>query len=343
VTLVGGCFESHPLGLEPRADAGAPAVAVFDARVDTAAPDAGSVREPDAGQRPDTGVDAGAPVQPCIEGSDRVIEGDHWVTTQAQVMELTGIREVRGALKFNRLALEATAALPAALGCLERVEGELAFDRLQGPLTLTSLARLQHVGGVRIIYCAGLHDLAGLEFLTEVAGDLWLEENSALTSLDALRNLSHVAGELFVGRSPLTSLHGLDSLTAVEGSVSLYYDEGLTDLRGLGSLVRIGGHLLIWSQIELTSLAGLESLQSVGGDLAISGNPSLQDLSGLDTLTTVGGGFGIYNNALLSRCHGERLARQLGRPCGWPGMECEGLCTCIGNLNDVTCAPDPGF
>lgn len=336
ITLTAGCYASHPHSDGRLEDAGAPWGGVFDA----GARDAGPEREPDAGQRPDTGVDAAEPVQPCIEGADGVIEGDVSATTLAEVMALTGIREVHGALQLYQLAPEVVAALPAALGCLERIEGELELVYLPGPFSLTSLARLGHVEGIRITGCDGLRDLTGLEFLTEVSGDLWLDENYGLASLEALRKVTHVAGTVTVGANAITSLHDLDNLAAVEGTLYIRSGQSMLDLDGLSSLVRIGGNLIVAGNGGLTRFTGLENLQSVGGDVAITTNSKLQDLSGLGALSTVGGGFGIYHNPLLSRCDGERVAKQLGRPCGWPGQECEGLCTCVGNLNDVTCEAD---
>ena len=194
-------------------------------------------------------------------------------------------------------------------GCTE-IEGDVEINgndiiNLNGIIVLTSID-----GFCKIIHCASLNSLTGLENLSTVGGDFAIGTNATLVDLTGLDNLTSIGEDLLIyENSDLTSLDGLESLDSITGDLGLgsFVHSGnpsLTNILGLESLLSIGGNLFIRSNNLLNGLSGLDNLTSVGGLVYIRGNNTLTNLSGLDNLTLIEGEFEVHNNDSLNSLAG---------------------------------------
>ncbi len=205
----------------------------------------------------DAGLDAGVRDSGDVELCARVV--DHaQVRVADELRALEGVRVVTGTL-----TIEAGDTL-AALGCLERVGGDLV---IRGARELTTLA--------------------GLQALTEVGGAVRVEVAPALTDVD-LPALARVGGDLHLdGNRALERVRGLARLETVGGRVTLTNNPLLRELDALPALTRVGG-LTIAFLPALEVVAGLEALRTIDGPLSLY-LLRAADLRGLARVTAVRG------------------------------------------------------
>jgi hypothetical protein len=176
-----------------------------------------------------------------------------------------GIRKVTGSVHVNESLPEVGGGATGALGCLQRVEGDL-YIHFESPYRpdLSGLSALVEVGGSLVISSTGAwpHDVS---------------PPGTLQSLDGLQNLKRVGGDLRIGRGGFTNLHGLEQLEHVGGALVIE-SAPVTTLEHLTSLTHVGA--LELRELVLQSLAPLSQLAPVER-VALVSLPNLQSLAGL--------------------------------------------------------------
>ena len=180
----------------------------------------------------------------CARGVDGVVEGDLQVSTQDELDELDGCREIAGSLSIT-----ANRGLDLApLASLRLVRGRLSIEGSEPSGTLDSLR--------------GLEQLEAVDELFLVALDI--------TTLAPLRNLTQVRPD------PLGA-----SIATNTGSASVYIRDchRLIDLSGLESLL-VWDELSVYGADALESLRGLVTIRQ-GQSLFIRNAPNLRDLANL--------------------------------------------------------------
>jgi len=143
-----------------------------------------------------------------------------------------------------------------------------------------------------------LHDLTGLENLTQIGGTLLFYRNGSLTSLSGLDNLSSIGNGLIIGIE-----YSETAKEKIEGSLAL------TSINALSGLASIGGELYICNT-SLTSLTGLDSVSYIGSKIFIGFNEYLSDISGLARLNSISG-LTIAYNKQLQACDVQSICNYL--------------------------------
>ncbi len=212
---------------------------------------------------------------------------DYTVTTQAQLDELSGIREARNLQVGPAIIGEASDITNLdALSELNQVESLSVFNN-PGLLTLAPLSNLTVVTAEFSVQGNDLlPNLDGLQGLIDIEGGIKLRLNTSLNSLLGLENLVATRSLALLECAGVTDLLPLANLTTVS-SLQIFRFDGLTNLAGLGGLTGSVGNILIDTNSSLTSLSGLGPIADVLGGLTIAGE-ALTDLSGLSSLQTAG-------------------------------------------------------
>ena len=284
---------------------------------------------------------------------------------------LAGIKEIQGSLDiyYQRRLIDFT-----GLSSLERVEGNLVFDRngvdyrdlseyqidlpnlvyangifiREGSqhdysyLTGFSADNLIELGNLVVQNYRSLRSLS-LAKLRTISGDLILDRAS-ITGL-TLSSLEEVGRDLTIKQQNLADLEGLTGLGAVGGNITISSNPLLVDIDGLGALTSVPGSLTIESNSNLPDLNGLIGLSAVGGNITISSNSSLTEVYGLQYLEVVGGSLTVNSNPALSDCIG--LAIVLGWSFGFSGVTGETViennaagCNSVQEILDLTADTD---
>ncbi|MFH1807641.1 MAG: hypothetical protein ABIJ09_02760 [Pseudomonadota bacterium] len=162
----------------------------------------------------------------CFDPCDgaQAWQGDALIHSDEDVALLEGMLCVKGHLLIGNVSLDLNNGV-----VLDTVSSE--------PPSVSSLAaldKLQLVERYLVVQATGsLHDLKGLEHLTEVGrearfdpsteaifirGALWLQENGSLETLAGLEALTHIGSSLHISDNPvLGNIDGLSALNQVGG------------------------------------------------------------------------------------------------------------------------------
>lgn len=178
----------------------------------------------------------------CGRGARGVVEGDVLVTSQAELDELAGCREITGGLEIR--ATGAASLVP--LASLRLVRGTLLINGLAPTSSLDSLEGLEALERVGELQLLGLEitSLAPLQNLRQVRQDPLA--NTAILPTSTLS---------IDGCHQLIELTGLENLTDWDG-VRLTQVPALESLRGLVAS-RNGQRLVIRAAPSLRELASL--------------------------------------------------------------------------------------
>lgn len=269
---------------------------------------------PDAPIAPDppevvVDVETGAPDSEVETGLDEsrpdsdplncygVVEGDHVVGTETELLDLEGIVWIDGSLTL--MSLDDIGNL-SSLRCLERVSGNLVIQQNANFRNLLGLDALRQVdGSVSIKYNPELLHTDHLSSLEQIGSHLMVSDNDAMTSL-SLPALTQVEINTYIDDLPaleVLSMPALETanqfdaegapafefdLSRLEGASVQLYDLEIQDLSGLASLE--SGSLHLYDLPELSSAAGLSDDASFTY-VQIAKTPKLTSLEGLAELT----------------------------------------------------------
>jgi hypothetical protein len=179
---------------------------------------------------------------------------------------------------------------------------------------------------VRLLSNAALSTLHGLHNLAVVPGQLAIQGNPALHDLTGLESLSELGGSLLVSRAlpPMTlpqggcpsRMHSEQPLRAAPGGdiavalSSVKQNKRWAPLRPRRVCVlQVVGNAAL---VSLNGLSHLPLLRAVGRNLMIEDNPNLGDLEGLEGLTSVGHSLVVRNNTALTDLFGLHRLLSVG-------------------------------
>jgi hypothetical protein len=181
-------------------------------------------------------------------------------TASTQLQDFLGnVRQIGGNLRI----VSSPGLVDVGLPALERINGSLLIENLDGVHHLSSFGALEAVGGSLVISdCRSLTNMSGFTALQTVGGRVELHD------MRSLQNIS------------------LPLLTSVRGSLSITNAGSLSSMGRWPSLAYVGGDVNVTSNTALRSVGDLGCLEMVGGEMILDRNPLLQ-LAGLGRLSRI--------------------------------------------------------
>lgn len=164
---------------------------------------------------------------------------------------------------------------------------------------LSGLDQLTQIegGDLHISNCANLERINGFKKLWALDGSLTLNANPKLQDLSSFRKLSLLTGNLTIIQcNLLQNIEGFEGLTNLN-SLHLNFNDALVRLDGFKNVTKAGA-ILLDSMASITDLTGLSNISSLDA-LYIKRVPLIKNLSGLSSLAFLGGLRLEFNAGLL--------------------------------------------